>query len=419
MKKVLSLALCLLLLLSALTGCSSAPAQTQEPAKTESSETAETTAQESAAESAAETSTDDVEVLKVGFVAPLTGAMSLTAQYFRTGLQVFEEEHAANGGVVNEATGKRYKFEFCVEDNEDKPDVTTNAYRKLIDQEGVICVIGPESSKGILAAGPVAQEAGVPAISIFGTNEAVTQIGDYIFRACFIDPFQGYVIAKYAYETMGVRTAAVLYNNADAFQVGLNDEFTKNFEEMGGKVVESQAFSGDDVKDYSAQLTKIKAADPELLMMPSNVTQAPLQLWQIKQLGIDCPIIGGDALDNPAIIEAAGEEYTNGLIFVSAFSAESTNPVAQEFVKHYHDILGENPNSTASLTYEACKILEEAVRTAKDVDCASIRDAMAAIHDLQLPSGSFSFDENRNPVKGAVILTYEGDHSKLLGTVDP
>lgn len=415
MKRTLALILSILMLAMAVSGCGSqsndTAATTGKPASTAAGATG--TAGDATAKN------EEAEILKVGFVAPLTGAMSLTSDYFNVALQVFEEEHAKNNGVVNEATGKRYKFQFCKEDNEDKPDVTTNAYRKLIDQEGVIAVIGPESSKGILAAGPVAQEAGVPAISIFGTNEKVTQVGDYIFRVCFIDPFQGYVIAKYAYETMGARTAAILYNNADAFQVGLTEQFTANFEKLGGKVLETQAFSGDDVKDYSAQLTKIKNAKPELLMMPSNVTQAPLQLWQIEQLGIDCTIIGGDALDNPAIIEAAGEEYTDGLTFVSAFSAENPDPVAQDFVKRYMAIKNEEPNSTAVLTYEACKVLEEAVRTSKSADRKDIRDALAAINGLKLPSGVFSFDENRNPIKGAVVKCYEGKGTKLLATVDP
>jgi branched-chain amino acid transport system substrate-binding protein len=271
----------------------------------------------------------------------------------------------------------------------------------------------------MLAGAPIAQQARCPAITTFGTNIKVTEVGDYIFRACFIDPFQGKVMAEYAYYTVGARTAGILFNNANDFSVGLTEAFKENFESLGGTIVESQSFSGSDVKDFNVQLTNIKKRNPDVLFAPCMLAELPLILQQARNVGITCPILSGDAADTPELAVMAGVDVVEGLTYTSAFSADSTEPKAVEFVRAYREKFNEVPNSNAVLAYEGTMVMLEAIKNADSLDRTSIRDAMAAIEGLELPSGSISFDENRNPIKGAVILQFQDGVAKFVTSISP
>lgn len=359
----------------------------------------------------------DVEVIKIGVAAPVSGENAAGGKMLTTPVKLFGE--SKNYEVTNKATGKTYKFEYVIEDTEGKPDITANVYRRLIEEAQVMAIIGPDNSGPMLAAAPIAQEAKIPAISTFATNEKVTQVGDYIFRACFIDPFQGKVAAYYAYNDLGARKAAILFNNGDDFPNGLTKAFVENFEALGGEIVCKEEYTGAEIKDYSAQLSSIQASDADVLFLPNSYAQLPLQAIQVKQMGIDIPIVGGDGWDVQDVCTIAGDALV-GIEYVCAFSAESTEAAAQEFAKMYMDATGEEANSNVALAWEAALIMHTAIENAKEVTPAGIRDALAEIKDLKTPSGTFSFDENRNGVKAAIIQTYDEDLARrYVTTVNP
>ncbi len=365
----------------------------------------------------AASNTEDVEVIKIGVAAPISGENAAGGKYLTTSVSLFGE--SKNYEVTNKATGKTYKFEYVMEDTEGKPDITANVYRRLIEEDKVMAIIGPDNSAPMLAAAPIAQDAKIPAISTFATNEKVTQVGDYIFRACFIDPFQGKVAAYYAYNDLGARKAALLFNNGDDFPNGLSKAFIENFEALGGEIVCNQQYTGTEIKDYSAQLNEIKASDADVLFVPNSYAQLPLQAIQIKQMGIDIPIVGGDGWDVQDVVTIAGDALV-GIEYVCAFSYESQEPAAQEFSKMYFEATGEQANSNVALAWEAAALMHMAIENAAEVSPQGIRDAMAQLQNVDLPSGKFSFDENRNGVKAAIIQRYDEElNRRYVTTVNP
>lgn len=344
------------------------------------------------------------ETIKIGFAFPMSGSAAMAGNYSTHGAKVIENE--LNGKL--DINGTEYNIEFVYMDTEGKEETTVNVYQRLIEEEDVIAIIGPDSSKCALAAGPVAQNAGCPAVSTFATNTAVTEVGDYIFRACFLDPFQGQVAATYCWDA-GYKTAAIMFNNADAYAVGLKDAFIENFEAKGGEVLAIEEYSGSDVKDYNVQLTKLAATNPDVVLFPNLNVELGLQIQQARTAGITCPIVCGDSADTPEVAEVAGSAIEN-VAYVSAFSAESTEPAAVEFVEAYTALYpDELPNSNAELTYEATRMVITALQNATEVTRDGVRDALAGITNLELPSGSMTMGEDRNPVKGAVIMQYGAD----------
>ena len=358
---------------------------------------------------------EEVETIKIGFAFPMSGSAAMAGKYSSHGAQVIEQEL---GGKIT-LQGKEYNIEFVYMDTEGTEEKTVNVYQKLIEEEKVIAIVGPDASKCALAAGPVAQNAGCPNVATFATNTAVTETGDYIFRACFIDPFQGKVAATYCWDS-GYKTACIMFNNADAYAVGLKDAFTENFEALGGKVLATEEYSGSDVKDYNVQLTKLAAQNPDCVLFPNLNVELGLQIQQARTAGITCPILCGDSADTPEVAQVAGPA-AEGVAYVSAFSAESTAPAAVEFVEKYTALFpDELPNSNAELTYEATRMVLYALENATEISREGVRDALAALDGLELPSGAMSVGEDRNPIKGAVIMEYDSEGvSHFVSSVNP
>ena len=353
--------------------------------------------------------------VRVGIVAPITGQAAIAGQYIKNGVELAVKQYAPEGKI--KLGGKDVSLKVIYEDNENKPEITANAFRKLIDQDEVCAIVGPDASTVALAGAPIAQSSEIPCIATFATNPKVTQVGDYIFRACFIDPFQGKVMAKYAYENMGTRKAAILYNNGNDFSKGLTEFFTKEYEALGGKVVLTEAYGGADIRDFNAQLNNIKGSDAEVLYMPNEYYVTGLQMNQARRAGIKLPLIGGDGWDTPDIVQvAAGAE--EGAQYTCAFSHESTAPEARAFTEAYQKAYGQNPNSNAVLAYEATAIVLKALEAAGTTKGPELRDAMAATK-LSLPSGVIQFDAERNPQKAAVILQFQKGAPKYITTIQP
>ena len=354
-----------------------------------------------------------VETIKIGLAFPMSGTAAMAGKYCTHGADVLKEEL---GGKIT-VGDKEYPVEFVTMDTEGSEEKTTNVFQKLIEEEKVIAIVGPDSSKCMLAAAPIAQNAKCPAITTFGTNTAVTEVGNYIFRACFIDPFQGSVAAAYC-DQQGYKTACIMFNNADAYAVGLKDAFVENFK---GEVLAIEEYSGADVKDYNVQLTKLAAQNPDVLLLPNLNVEIGLQIQQARTAGLNCPIVGGDSCDTPDVAKVAGPAI-EGVAYVSAFSAESTDEAAKNFVDAYVKLYpDELPNSNAELTYEAAKMVVWAIQNAKTLDRDGVRDALDTIDGLELPSGKMTMDPTtRNPIKGGVIMQYDAEGvTHYVSSVNP
>lgn len=356
---------------------------------------------------------DTVETIKIGLAFPMSGTAAMAGKYSTHGADVLKEEL---GGKIT-VGDKEYPVEFVTMDTEGSEEKTTNVYQKLIEEEKVIAIVGPDSSKCMLAAAPIAQNAKCPAITTFGTNTAVTEVGNYIFRACFIDPFQGSVAAAYC-DQQGYKTACIMFNNADAYAVGLKDAFVENFK---GEVLAIEEYSGSNVKDYNVQLTKLAAQNPDVLLLPNLNVELGLQIQQARTAGLNCPIICGDSADTPDVANVAGPAI-EGVAYVSAFSAESTDEAAKNFVDAYVKLYpDELPNSNAELTYETAKMVVWAIQNAKTLDRDGVRDALDTIDGLELPSGKITMDPTtRNPIKGGVIMQYDAEGvTHYVSSVNP
>ena len=356
---------------------------------------------------------DTVETIKIGLAFPMSGTAAMAGKYSTHGADVLKEEL---GGKIT-VGDKEYPVEFVTMDTEGSEEKTTNVYQKLIEEEKVIAIVGPDSSKCMLAAAPIAQNAKCPAITTFGTNTAVTEVGNYIFRACFIDPFQGSVAAAYC-DQQGYKTACIMFNNADAYAVGLKDAFVENFK---GEVLAIEEYSGSDVKDYNVQLTKLAAQNPDVLLLPNLNVELGLQIQQARTAGLNCPIICGDSADTPDVANVAGPAI-EGVAYVSAFSAESTDEAAKKFVDAYVKLYpDELPNSNAELTYETAKMVVWAIQNAKTLDRDGVRDALDTIDGLELPSGKMTMDPTtRNPIKGDIIMQYDSEGvTHYVSSVNP
>lgn len=351
------------------------------------------------------------DVIKIGSVGPLTGDIATFGQSVYNAVKMAFDEVNAAGGVL----GK--KIEFIHEDNKGDAAETTNIVRKLIVRDRISALVGAVVSANSLAAGPIAQQFRVPMITPTSTNEKVTEAGDYVFRVCFIDSFQGKIMARFAYNNLGYRKVATLTNIASDYSMGLTDVFTRTFESLGGQIVEAESYNSGD-QDFRAQLTKIKAANPEAIYLPAYYTDVALIARQARQLGIDAVLLGPDGFDSPKLVEIGGEAVY-GSYFTNHYSPEDQSPKVQRFVTAYKERYGQVPDALAALGYDAALVLIDAIKRAGSADRKAIRDALAQTKGIEVVTGVLSIDENRNPVKSAVILQVTENGVKFVDRVNP
>ncbi|MCJ7789139.1 MAG: ABC transporter substrate-binding protein [Candidatus Atribacteria bacterium] len=356
------------------------------------------------------------KLVRIGGVAPLTGASATFGASTKNGcLLAFKAVNDAGGIDIG---GTKYLISYIFEDDQGSPEVAANAFRKLIDQDEVVAIIGSVMSKCTLAGAPIAQDAGVPVISPTSTNVQVTLTGDYIFRACFIDPFQGAVVASFSYNDLKAKTAAVIFDNANDYTKGLAEVFKPSFEKLGGKVVAYESFTDEQLTtDFSAQLTNIKAANPEVIFLAAYYAAAALEAKQARALGITVPFVGADGWDSSELTKLAGDAI-NGGYFCNHYSPDDPRPINQNYLKKYKEAYGETPDALATLAYDAALILIDSIQRAGSTDGAAIRDAMAATN-MECVSGQITFDENRNPIKSAAIIKVENGKFVFEKTVQP
>jgi len=351
------------------------------------------------------------ETIKVGLIAPLTGNIATFGQSVDKAARMAVDEINEKGGVLGA------KIELIVEDNQGKPDESANIARKFIEQNKVLAIIGPVISSNVLAVAPIAQQSKVPLITPTGTNPRITQVGNYIFRACFIDDFQGTVMARFARSGLPKRanTAAILYEKTSDYSIGLAKYFKESFQSLGGKIVAEESFSSGD-QDFSAQLTKIKGKNPDVLYVPSYYDTAGLIIKQARELGIMIPILGGDGFDSPQLAELAGKENLKDCYFSGHFFSGSSAPEVKRFVANYKKRYNAVPDMLGALGYDAVYMLADAIKRAGKIDRDAIRDALAATKGLKLVTGTITLDENRNPIKSAVIVGFDSNGNQVYKT---
>ncbi len=345
----------------------------------------------------------------IGEYGSLTGGIATFGISTKNGSELAFEEINKKGGVL----GKQVKL--LVEDDQSKPEEAGTVVTKLINQSGVAAVLGHVASSHSLAAAPICQSNQIPMISPSSTNPRVTQVGNYIFRVCFIDPFQGAVMAKFAADTLKLKKVAILVDVRSDYSVGLQTFFRQQFRQLGGEVVVEQSYSQGD-SDFRAQLTAIKAANPEAIYLPGYYTEVGTIVHQARELGITVPFLGGDGWDSPKLWEIGGAAL-NGCYFSNHYSTDDPNPLVQKFVADYKAKYGQTPDALAALAYDAARILGDAITRAGSTDGAKVRDEIAETKDFPGVTGSISINADRNAVKPAVILKIENGKFLLVETI--
>jgi branched-chain amino acid transport system substrate-binding protein len=351
------------------------------------------------------------ETIKIGEFASLTGSEATFGQSSHHGTQLAVDELNASGGVL----GK--KIQLLTEDNQSQAGQSATVVRKLISSDGVVAILGEVASSRSLEAAPICQQNKIPMISPSSTNPKVTETGDFIFRVCFIDPFQGTVMANFARKTLKLQNVAVLTDVKSDYSIGLAKFFKEGFTAAGGKIIAEQNYSGGD-KDFNAQLTSIKAANPDGIFVPGYYTEVGLIALQAKQLGLNFPLFGGDGWESASLVPIGGAAL-EGDYFSTHFSPQDTSPVVQNFAKKFLDKFHEPSDAMSALGYDSMMILADAMKKAGTTDGAKVRDALTTEKDFQGVTGNITIDANRNASKPAVILAIKNGEFKYLETVAP
>ena len=352
---------------------------------------------------------DGGNVIKLGEYASLTGTEATFGQSSHNGTLLAVDEINAAGGVL----GK--KIQLITEDDQSKAGEPATIVRKLISRDQVVAILGEVASGRSLEAAPICQQNKIPMISPSSTNPGVTEVGDYIFRVCFLDSFQGAVLARFAKNTLKVKSVVVLTDVRSPYSVGLAQYFKERFTADGGNIVAEQKYNGGD-KDFNAQLTAIKAANPEAIFVPGYYTEAGLISLQARRLGITVPLFGGDGWESPKLVEIGGTAV-EGTYYSTHYSPEDPSPLVQNFVKKYRARFNETPDAMAALGHDSALVLVDAIKRAGTTEGPKLRDAIAATKDLEGVTGRTTMDAKRDASKPAVIVTIKNGQFKKVETI--
>ncbi len=352
----------------------------------------------------------DDKTIKIGILAPLTGDVKTFGESTVNGAKLAVEQA---GGKIGD-----FKIEVVPADDRNDPTEAVNVATKLISQDKVSGIVGSVTSKTTIPVSKLANDSKVVLITGTATNEKVTVDGgkrkEFVFRACFIDPFQGKVAAKFALENLKKKTAAVLYDQGNDYTIGLANNFKENFTKGGGTITDFLAYSKDDT-DFSAVLTNIAKKNPEVLFLPDYYQKVSLIGKQARAKGIKAVFIGGDGWDSTDLDYRTME----GGYFTNHYSADDPSPQVKKFVGDYNAKYGKTPDALAALAYDAASLLLNAIKTANSKDPVKIREAMQNTKDFQTVSGKVTFDSNGNPIKAATILQIREGKQAFVTTVSP
>ncbi|HEX8410114.1 MAG TPA: ABC transporter substrate-binding protein [Thermoanaerobaculia bacterium] len=348
----------------------------------------------------------------VGEYGSLTGAEATFGQSTHNGIMLAMDEINGAGGV----NGR--KIRVITEDDQSKAEEAANAVTKLISQNNVIAVLGEVASSNSLAAAPICQQNKVPMITPSSTNERVTQVGDYIFRMCFIDPYQGEAMANYLTRTLKLKNAAILVDVKSDYSTGLAANFERTFLANGGKIVGKQSYAKGD-SDFRAQLTTLKGTNPEVIFVPGYYNDIGQIAIQARDLGMNMPLAGGDGWESPKLIEIGGKAL-EGSFYSNHYHVDDPSPAVKTFVQKYQERFGAQPDSLAALGYDSARVLVDAIKRAGTTDGVKLRDAIAATKDFDGVTGRINLGPDRNPIgKKLVVLQITNGQLALKDVVDP
>ncbi|MED3689563.1 ABC transporter substrate-binding protein [Peribacillus butanolivorans] len=355
------------------------------------------------------------DTIKIGANLELSGGTASFGQSAADGLKLAIEEINKEG-----IDGK--KLEIIKVDNKSDAAEATSGSIKLVSQDKVVAVVGSATSTNTLAQVQVAQDNKVPLLTPTATNPDITnkagKLNDYVFRTCFIDPFQGTVAANFASDDIGAKTAAIYVDSASDYSKGLAAAFKEAFTANGGKIVAEEAYVTKDT-DFRATLTRIKSAKPEFVFLPGYYEEVGLILKQAREDGIDLPFMGGDGWDSPKVVEIAGAEALKNTFITNHYSPEDEDAKIQDFVAAYKKKYNKTPDAFAALGYDTGYYLADAIKRSGDATPEKIRQALEDVKDLQLVSGTLNLDKNHDPIKSATILEYVDGKQTFKTKINP
>lgn len=350
------------------------------------------------------------DTIKVGASFELTGNVANYGKSILSGAKMAIDEVNEKGGV----NGK--KLSLVESDNKSEPSESGNSVTKLVTQDKVVAIIGPATSGCVAASAPITTANKVPQIAPSATAPAITmdngKVRDYMFRACFIDPFQGQVMAQFADNTLKVKNVAILYDSSSDYSKGLADVFQKTLESKGGAIVAKEAFLSKDL-DFKAALTKIKATNPEAIYVPGYYEEVSKIIKQAREIGINVPLLGSDGWESPKLAEIAGKDALHDCYYVSAFSAQDQDPSVQKFIKDYKAKYQKDPDIFAMQGYNAGLVLADALKRSNNATGEKLAKAIAETKDLPIASGKLTYDANHNPIMSALIISLDGGTANL------
>lgn len=360
----------------------------------------------------------DGDTIKVGGLLEMTGGSASFGISSKNGIDLALKK-INEKGVLG---GK--KLSLVVADTKSEASEATNGMQKLISQDKVVAVIGPNQSSAVIASGAINNGAKVVDITPMGTNPDVTfdpktkQVKPYSFRSCFIDPFQGTVMASFASNELKVKKAAIYIDNTSDYAKGLAQFFKENFVKNGGQVVIEEAYLQKDT-DFKSTLTKIKAAQPDFIYIPGYYQEVGLIVKQAREMGITVPMAGGDGWDSAKLPEIAGKAALENTFFSSLYSPDDTSDLNKNFVAEYKKAYNTNPDVFAALAYDSTLLVAKAIEDAGSADPAKIAEAMAKIKGFKGVSGEVTFNEQHNPIKSAVIIEHKDGKQTFKTKVNP
>ena len=340
----------------------------------------------------------------------MSGNMAFFGNTVLKGIQLGLEE-------VNRTGIQGKKIKLFIEDDRGNPEEAQTAVSRLITRDRVVAVLGDPASSSSLAGAPVCQQNRIPMITPTATNIKVTQAGDYIFRVCWIDPFQGEIMARFAVQDLNARKLAVLFDVASDYSTGLAEIFRTTAEQLGAKMEVMASFSAGDT-NFAAQLTKIVQAKPDALYIPAYYNETGLILRQLRSLGSKLTVLGSDGWDSPQLLEIGGEAL-NGSYFCTHFLPSDPEPIVQQFVTQFKKQNQGNPSMGEALGYDSMLLLADAMRRSSIADPVSIRNAIATTKNFQGVTGKITIDENRNARKAAMIVRIENGTQRLYKKLEP
>jgi len=360
--------------------------------------------------------TTNSKEIKIGANFEMTGGIANFGNQTVNGIKLAIKEANANGGVL----GKQ--LTLVVADNKSEPSEAANAITKLITQDKVKVVLVPVASSNVMATTQIAQDNKIPVITATATNPKVTvdngQVKSQVFRACFIDPFQGTVMANFASKSMKAKTAAIYVDNSSDYSKGLAQFFEEGFVKNGGTIVAKEAFLQKD-QDFKATLTKIKASNPDVIFIPAYYEEVGKISKQARELGLTQPFLGTDGWDDPKLVEIAGAAALNNGYFSNHYSPQDTDPNVVKFVEAYKKEYGQEPSALAALGYDSALMLIDAIKRAGSDEPAKIREALEQTKNLQVSTGIITLDANHNPVKSAVVIEMKDGKQVFKEKINP